>query len=134
MSTTAVRAALETRLKTWADAQSPKIPIAFQNVTFNKPTSGTYLEAILIPNYTFNREVSGQHHTDLGMFQVNCWSKVGEGMGKAELLAQQVRDLYPLIPKNMSVSIEQTPSIDNPIQDPSGWVAVPVLIKYRFEA
>ena len=133
MSNSIIRAELETRLKTWADAQTPKIPVAFQNVPFTKPTTGVWLEAYLLPNFTMNQEVSGKRKTHIGIFHINCWAPSGTGMGRVEQLAQQIVDLYPILPKTGAVSIEQTPTADNSIPD-NGWVIVPVTVKYRMES
>jgi hypothetical protein len=134
MSIQIVRAALESRLKAWADAQSPSIPVSFQNVSFVKPNDGVWLEAFLIPNDTFNRQVDGQGKTLHGFFHINCWTRTGSGMGQAEGVAEALVSLYPLFPKFGPVSIESTPSVDRPMLDESGWVVTPVLISYRFEA
>lgn len=126
---------MESRLKTWADAQSPVIKIAFQNIGFAKSTGVPFLECVLIPNVSMNRDVAAQHERHLGFFQVNCWAPSGAGMGQAEGLAQSVKTLYPVVPKTGSVSVESPPKIDQAIPDTSGaWVIVPVLIPYRFEA
>ena len=81
MSNQIVRVALETRLKAWADAQVPKLPIAFEGSPFSKPSTGAYLEPILIPNVTAHNELSGQRKTSLGIFEVRCWYPSGRGMG-----------------------------------------------------
>jgi hypothetical protein len=135
MSNSIIRAELETRLKTWADAQSPKIPIAFQNVPFTKPTTSgsVFLECFLIPNVTMNIELSGQRSTLYGIFQVNCWVQQGKGMKAAETLAQSVINIFPMLPKTGDVSIEGTPTAEPSLLDDSGWVVVPVTIKYRYE-
>lgn len=132
MSVPTIRAALESRLKSWADTQG--IPIAFQNMAFTKG-SVPFLEAILIPNQTLNRDVAAAHERHLGFFQVNCWAPRGTGMGQAEALASSVKALYPVVPKTGSVSVESPPKIDQALPDSSGaWVIVPVLIQYRYEA
>lgn len=133
MGIPAIRKELETRLKTWADAQTPKIPIAFEGVAFTKP-SGPYLEPLLIPNITKHNEVSGQRKTLLGVFEVRCWYPNGKGMGGVERLSGQVIDLFPMLPKTGSVSIENTPYTEHPEFDESGWIIVPVLMFYRYEA
>jgi hypothetical protein len=134
MSNAKIRAELETRLKTWADAQSPKIPIAFQNVAFTKPADGSpYMEPILMPNATINRTVDGKRKTYIGLFQVNCWAQSGNGMGTVEALAQSVVNLFPILPKTGAVSIEKTPEAEHPLMDDTGWVIVPVTIQYRME-
>lgn len=134
MSNSIIRAELETRLKNWADAQTPKVPIAFQNAPFTKPTDGTFLEAFLIPSSTMNLEVSGKRKTLIGIFQVNCWAQRGKGMRTVEQLAQNVVNLFPILPKTGAVSIESTPNAESPIWDDSGWVIVPVSVRYRYES
>lgn len=131
MSTAIVRAALETRLATWASTQS--LPIAYQNVGFTKP-NGPWLEAILIPNLTMNKEITGTRKTMLGFFQVNVWTPQGQGTGQAEAIAQGIVDLFPMVPKFGSVSIESTPSVERTHPDEDGWAVTPVLITYRYEA
>lgn len=134
MSDSKIRVELETRLLTWANAQTPKVPIAFQGVAFTKPTDGSpYLECFLLPAATLNRTVDGKRKTYIGLFQVNCWVQSGKGMGAVEALAQKVIDLFPILPKTGSVSVEQTPSAENSLLDDSGWLIVPVTVKYRME-
>lgn len=133
MSNSIVRAEFETRLKRWADAQTPLIPIAFENAPFTKPTDRPFLEAFLIPNLTLNYTVDGKRKTYMGLFQINCWAPSGKGMGEIERLVQSVINLYPMLPKTGRVSVESTPSAGSSIPDPSGWVIVPVTIKYRME-
>lgn len=132
MSNKIIRAELETRLKTWADAQNPRLPIAFQNAAFTKP-NGPYLEAYLLPNATLNKTVDGKRKTYMGIFQVNCWYPSGKGMGPVEQIAQDIVNLYPMLPKIGAVSIEKTPDAEGPEWDTSGWVIVPVVIHYRME-
>lgn len=132
MSNAIIRASLESKLKAWADAQVPPIPIAFQGVPFTKPSTGLFLEPYLIPNETFNKELSGKRKTYIGLFQVNCWAPSGTGMGQVEQLSQSIVDLFPIVPKIGAVSIEQTPAAGRPMPD-DGWVIVPVTIKYRME-
>lgn len=133
MSNNLIRAELETRLYTWANAQSPKIPIAFEGVAYTKPSDGVFLEAILIPNITNDVDVAATRQRLMGIFQVNCWAKSGKGMGEVERLANSIIDLYPILPKTGNVSIESTPYAGSPIHDTSGWVVIPVTIPYRYE-
>lgn len=133
MSNAIVRAAFESRLKVWADAQVPKIPIAFEGASFNKPQSGAYIEPVLIPNVTMNNELSGKRKTLLGVFEVRCWYPSGTGMGGVEQLANNVINLFPLLPKTGKVSVENTPHAEHPHIDDAGWIIVPVLIFYRCE-
>lgn len=134
MSNSIVRQALETRLATWASAQSPSIPVAYENAIFEKPTDSTWLESILIPNTTNNRETTALHQTYIGLFQVNVWSRKGEGLHDAQVVAESISSLFPVMPKIGSVSIDKPPHVGRPILDDSGWVALPILMSYRYEA
>lgn len=136
MSISIVRAALETRLKTWADAQSPPIKIAFESVTFSKPADGSpYLHCFLLPNTTINRQTDGLSKTLMGLFQVNVWTQAGQGTGTADALAESIVNLFPVIPKFSAVSVEQTPYVNRRQPDGgTGWDITPVLIKYRYES
>lgn len=133
MSNQTVATFFESRLQTWAQAQVPPVPIAFENVGFVKPSNSAWLEPFLIPNTTMNKEVSGQRKTHLGLYQVNCWAPKGEGMGEVRALADAVIDLFPLLPKG-AVSVEETPTASRPLPDGDNYVVVPVLIKYRYES
>lgn len=134
MGNSTIRAELETRLRTWADAQSPAIKIAFENMPFTKPTSGVFLETFLIPNITLNPTIDASRQRLMGIFQVNCWaSSDNKGMKAAESLAQSVIDLFPVVPKTGSVSIERTPYASPSLLDNSGWRIVPVTIQYRLD-
>lgn len=132
MSNALIRQALETRLKAWADVQTPKPPVAYQNVSFTKPTTGYWLESFLIPSSAHERETSASKKTYLGMFQVNVWTPRGIGMQIAERTADSIVASFPVVPKIGVVSVEST-KVDASISDESGWVAVPVLINYRYE-
>lgn len=134
MSNQTIATYFESRLQTWAQAQNPVVPIAFENVAFDRAAVSTpWLEPFLIPNTTMNKEVSGQRKTHLGLYHVNCWAPKGEGMGDVRALADSVIALFPLLPKG-AVSIEETPSASRPLPDGDNWVVVPVLIKYRYES
>jgi hypothetical protein len=133
MSNAIIRATLESRLKAWADSQTPKIPIAFEGAPFTKPTTGAYLQPLLIPNITLNSDLSGKRNTLLGIFEVNCWIQSGRGMGGVEQIVNNIVNLFPVVPKTGNVSVENTPHAERPMVDDSGWIIVPVVIMYRYE-
>jgi hypothetical protein len=133
MSDSIIRAELESRLATWANAQTPKIPVAYEAVPFTKPTSGVFLEAELHPAITLDRSVGGYKQRYLGIFQVNCWAKSGRGMAEVETLAKNIISLFPMLPKQGNVSVEATPYTEHSILDSAGWVIIPVTIKYRYD-
>ncbi len=80
-----------------------------------------------------NRQVAADKKTLLGFFQVNCWVQNGTGLRAGRQIAESIVNLFPVIPKTGSVSVDTTPSVGKPLHDPSGWIVVPVLIKYRYE-
>lgn len=135
MSNSIIRAALESRLATWANAQVPKVTVAFEGVASQKPSDGSlYLEAFLMPNPTMNKTVDAKRNTYTGLFQINCWAPSGKGMGQVEALSQSIAALYPRLPKTGSVSVEKPPAVSKSISDDSGWLIVPVTVEYRMEA
>lgn len=133
MSNVIIRAELETRLQTWADAQTPKIPIAFEGWAFDKNAHELFLEPLLVPVVTLDKELSATRKTRIGIFSVNCWAKSGKGMRSIETLAQNIVELFPILPKQGTVSIEATPHAGDTYPDPSGWMVLPVTIQYRHE-
>lgn len=128
-----IRQELETRLKAFADAQTPPVLLSYEAVPFIKPTNfAPFLQCFFIPSITLNTDVAGSHKRELGIFQVNVWCADGNGSATIEALAQGVIDAFPIIPKTGSVSIEQTPHMSAAIID-NGWRIVPVTIRYRLE-
>lgn len=130
MSTQLIRASVETRLATWAATNA--VPVAWENTPFTKPASGAYVEPFLIPNAILPRDTSAQNSTYLGFYQVNVWIRVGTGMGQAEALAESIRTAFPIVPRQNGLQIEKV-EISRPLDDISGWVATPVLLRYRYD-
>ncbi len=128
-----MRQALESRLAAWASANGAP-PIAYENVAFTKPDTGLWLECHLIPNTTNSRGTTAVHQTYMGLFQVNVWSRKGSGLGDAQSMAEALSSAFPVIPKIGSVSIDKPPHVGRPLLDDSGWVALPILMSYRYEA
>ena len=129
MTQRTLRKEIEDKVAAWAATKS--IPIAYENVTFVKPST-TFIELYIIPATTVNPTVAAKRATLYGMIQFNIYCKSGEGSKKSEDLAQELIDLFPVVPKIGTVSIEQTGSIMNPLYD-SQWRVLPVRIRYRQE-
>ena len=54
MSDAIIRAAIESRLTAWAKAQSPAIPIAYENMGYKPTTGQRFLRGTLMPAGTLN--------------------------------------------------------------------------------
>lgn len=131
MTQRTLRNELESKLLAWANSQTPQIKIAFENIEFTKPDT-TFMEVYIIPATSVNPTVDVKRVSLYGTFQCNIYTKAGEGTKKAEDLAQSLIDLFPVVPKSGTVSIEQTGSIMNPLYD-SQWRILPVRFRYRQE-
>jgi Bacteriophage related domain of unknown function len=85
MSQSIVRAGFESRLKTWADAQTPAIPVAWENKAFTPPV-GRYVRASLIPAPTSARTLERTDRSYTGVFQALLCMPIDKGVGSAESL------------------------------------------------
>ena len=85
MSQALIRKAVETRLKTWADAQTPVIPVAWQNVGFTPPV-GRYLRAFVLPAPTQYTSLDQECRSWKGIFQVSFCMPIGTGSATVESL------------------------------------------------
>lgn len=133
MSDALVRAAFETRLKAWADAQVPPIPVAYENATFTPP-AGRYARCHLIPAPTLSEDLSGTHRLRRGIFQVDLCMPIGTGPSAASALAASLDAAFPLIAPMTQGSIKVfllSPLSPGPaIEEPDHYV-VPLSCEYR---
>ena len=132
MSNAIIAAHFEGILATWAAAQSPAIPVAYESVPFTKPTT-RYLECFLIPANTKDVTVDGTRQRYMGTFQINVWVPDGKGRGAGDVIAAALVDLFPIVPKTGNVSVETTPTVSRAIKDVAGWRVIPVTLTYRLE-
>jgi hypothetical protein len=96
MSDRIIRSLFEVRLKTWAAARVPALPIAYEDVAFTPPADGSsYLRAFLMPASTTSEDLEGKHTAYRGVFQVNVVTKAGGGRGAAGLIADEIAALFP---------------------------------------
>lgn len=128
-----IRSELEARIITWADAQSPKIPVALENVSFTKPTIGGYLETFFLASVTVNPDVEASRERETGILQVNCCVPQGNGTKAANELVAAIITLFPVLPKTGTVSIEHPPQKSNGLPRDDGFWIVPISISYRQE-
>lgn len=133
MSDALVRAAFETRLLAWANAQTPAIPVAFENAAFSAPT-GRYARAYLLPAPTACETFNGEHRRRMGVFQVSLCMPIGTGPGAAAALTASLDAAFPLSAPMTQGALKVfllSPMSPAPaIQEPDHFVA-PVSCTYR---
>lgn len=95
MSDRLVRQLYEARLKTWMDARSPSLPIAWENVDFTPPQTGAYLRAFVLRAETTSQDLAGAMRNRQGLFQINIVCPTGNGPGSAEAIAAEIEALFP---------------------------------------
>jgi hypothetical protein len=128
------RAAIETRLSTWAQDRPVPLRIAYENVEF-KPTNGeVYLRVFLLPATTGSSDLEGSMRTFSGVYQMNVVTPINGGPGVAESIAAEIEALFPLnlrIPSgDLVVQVVSPVTAAKGGQDDVSFV-VPVSFQYR---
>jgi hypothetical protein len=96
MSDRIIRSLFDARLKTWATARVPPLPIEYEDVAFTPPSDGSpYLRSYLLPANTTSEDLEGKHTAYRGVYQVSVVTKAGEGRGVASLIADELAALFP---------------------------------------
>lgn len=96
MSDKIIRSLFEGRLKTWATARVPPLPIEYEDVAFTPPSDGSpYLRSYLLPANTTSEDLEGKHTAYRGVYQISVVTKAGEGRGAASLIADELAALFP---------------------------------------
>ena len=133
MSNAIIRRIYETRLKTWADAQTPVLKIAFENVGF-MPASMAFLRGFLLPANTDSQDLQGLHREYLGLYQIDVVRPAGEGAGAAEAIVAQLEALFPLNLRlslsGLTVQITRPLAVSAAVVDPDRY-AIPCRVTYR---
>lgn len=134
MSNASVRAALESRLATWAAARSPALAVVWENVPSDPAQGQSYLRAFLLPADTESQDLEGLHRGYRGLLQVSVVVPINTGPGAAVGIADELAALFPVNGRYTSGSV--TTQIIGPAsagaaqQEPQAF-ALPVSIPYR---
>jgi hypothetical protein len=131
MSNKTIRAALESRLATWAATQS--LTVAYENVAFNQPAT-TYLRAWFLPANTDSLDVEGKHTLYLGIFQIDIVGVENVGTGTVGGIVDSISTLFPnnlLITKSGLTIRTVGPVSAKPGEYEPGRYIVKVSIPYR---
>lgn len=134
MSNANVRAALESRLATWAAARVPALPVVWENTPADPAIGATYLRAFVLAADAESQDLQGLHRSYSGVFQVSIACPINAGPGAAVGIADELAALYPVNGRYTSGST--TTQIIGPAspapaqQEPEAYV-IPVSIPYR---
>lgn len=130
MSEALIRAAFETRLQAWANAQS--LPIFFENVT-GSPTK-PYARVNLLPAEAENLFLAGNHRLRAGLCQVSLVLPPNTGTARAAALAASLDAAFPLdvplLQGGIRVSL-MSPFGSGPAEQEEDAYFVPVSCRYR---
>jgi hypothetical protein len=135
MSDKIIRSLFEGRLKTWAAARVPALPIAYEDVSYTPPADGSpYLRAFLLPASPTSEDLEGKHTAYRGVFQVSVVTKAGEGRGAASLIADEIAALFPnnlaLTKAGFTVYV-RSPMSNAPAQQADTTTLLPLSFQYR---
>jgi hypothetical protein len=129
-----IRQALETALNTWASAQSPAVPVAWQNRAYTPTLGARYVQANILPAETENPSLGDDHKRFIGIFQVLIYSPDNKGAGDAETLAESLFTTFArgesFAASTVTVRILDSPSVLPSFND-NGWYVLPVSIRYQ---
>lgn len=131
MSDALIAKAFESTLKAWADAQTPAIPVAWENVAFDPP-AGRYVRAHLLPTPARHLGLDGTGRELHGIFQVDLCMPIGTGAGSARVLADSLDAAFSLsiLQDGLRIWLLAPLSAAPPIQQPDRYV-VPVSATYK---
>jgi hypothetical protein len=130
MSVARIRAAFESSLATWA--ASKVLPVVWQNVGAGNMT-GDHLRAYLLPAQTLSMDIAGEHRGYRGVFQVSIFTKPGIGANRAESLARELDELFPVAKRMLSAGVTvqiMTPMATRPAVSETDWFHLPVDCRY----
>lgn len=133
MSQAIIRAAIEQRLKTWADAEIPAVPIAYQNAPF-VPPAGPYIRAFLLPAETNSPFLEGGSRTYIGVYQLSVCAPETTGSAVAEALLAELEALFTanlrVLQSGVTVIVTSPVSASPAMQEP-GLYVIPCRFRYR---
>ena len=130
MSQQRIRAAFESRLATWAASKA--LPVVWQNVGAGNMT-GDHLRAYLLPAQTLSMDIAGEHRGYRGVFQVSIFTSPGIGANRAEVLARELDELFPVAERILSAGVTvqiMTPMATRPAVSETDWFHLPVDCRY----
>lgn len=130
MSLKIIRKAFETRLATYASANS--IPVAYENVSFT-PVDGAYFEAFMIPAQTGSQYLAQNDKSFSGIAQINIYTPLNSGTDALHNYAQSISALYNIYINQDSLTIYTLPAYELPADRNETHFVIGLRIPYRCE-
>jgi hypothetical protein len=134
MSQKAISVILQTRLNSWAAAQSPPVRVAWPNVPFTPTTGETYIRVSELPNDTDSKDLAGAHRLYQGVFQMTIVRPAGTGAGPAHDMVASLAAHFPVNGRytsgSVTVHVTKPVSEGPPIQEGNTY-EVPAWFSYR---
>lgn len=132
MSRALIRAALESRVATWAAARVPSLPIAWENA--KAAPALPYLRVNLLAATTDVPDLAGVARTYRGLLQVTVVAAIDTGPGAADGIVGELEALFPanlsLASGGITVRTVGAASAAPALQDDTSY-RIPVSIPYR---
>ena len=136
MSDSIIRQILESQLKVVCDSLSPKLPVAFQNVSFTPKVGVPYAQCYILPAKTEDPSIGDKHSRKTGIFQVSLNFPVNEGSTKIEATKDSIENFFyrgRSFEKNGKwLNVDSTPSSTSASVQ-NGWYVMHISIDYRME-
>lgn len=133
MSQAIIRQALETKLNTWAAAQTPSIPVAWENVPFTPPST-RYIRSNILPAPTTSGTLARTHVRYSGILQVTLVMPNNSGPSAADALIDSLRTAFDpalLITQGaIKIYVIEPASPSPPLQEQDRFI-IPVSIQYE---
>lgn len=105
-------------------------PIAWPNVPFTPPNSGTWLEVSHFPNRGIDNSIAGQQVIRQGIFQVSVLARQNIGVFDLEQVAAQVAAVFPKLTPLANVKVSRVPYTTAALSISDGRVELPLTIEY----
>ena len=98
--------------------------------------TGDHLRAYLLPAQTLSMDIAGEHRGYRGVFQVSIFTRPNIGANRAESLARELDELFPVALRMLSAGLTvqvMTPMTSHPSIVETDWYSVPVDCRYGAE-
>lgn len=135
MNNGSIHKALARKLE--AVAAALNVPVAWQNVSFEPPLTGIYLEETFLPAENEDVFVQGTAAVRRGVYQVTVIYPLGKGSQAAQALADKIAEAFPnnamIDASNKPLFVNGFADVFSGLTDDTGY-RVPVSIPYMITA